>query len=154
LFPFPTMRRIFHLASGSEKHRTPAKTVREGSRMDNPEPDEILALPYLQGSRLPTNGGGVVKYVRGAAADGINLLFSTHAPEAYLFDMEGKILHRWQDQARTLDQQGHPRRDDYWRRGYLFPNGDLLAIHPSGVLEKLDKDSHLLWRIEIGAHHD
>ena len=44
--------------------------------------------------------------------------------------------------------------------GYLFPNGDLLLIYEQqamgawgGPLLKLDKNSHILWRSDLKAHH-
>ncbi len=53
----------------------------------------------------------------------------------------------------------HPEPDgqpllDYWRRAFLYPNGDLLAIYEGFGLIKIDKNSHLLWANPLRFHHD
>jgi hypothetical protein len=46
------------------------------------------------------------------------------------------------------------KRRDWWRRAYLFPDGDVLAIITDSGLLKIDASSQLLWAKAITAHHD
>jgi hypothetical protein len=43
---------------------------------------------------------------------------------------------------------------EYFRRAYLFPNGDLLAIYEGQGLVKLNARSRVLWAYRGGVHHD
>lgn len=42
----------------------------------------------------------------------------------------------------------------YFRRGFLYPNGDLLTFYSYLGVVKLDKDSKILWSRQMMAHHD
>ncbi len=42
----------------------------------------------------------------------------------------------------------------YFRRGHLYPNGDLLTFYLYLGVIKLDKDSKVLWSRQMMAHHD
>jgi outer membrane protein assembly factor BamB len=75
--------------------------------------------------------------------------------------MEGEVLHQWRHPYRenwpVLDPdhkdpaQGN---SDYWRRTFLFENGDLLAIFDGLALLKIDRYSNLIWAYRGGFHHD
>ena len=131
---------------------------REISETDQAMLNELLALGYLEGSNEAPAGTNVIIHDREAAYPGLNLMVSGHGPEAILFDMDGKVLHRW----RYAYKQAWPdstrktwfRSDRYWRRAHLFENGDLLAIFDGLGLLKVDKDSNLLWTFDGHAHHD
>ena len=119
---------------------------------------DVKALPYLQGYRAARETPAVLEHDPRAAWDGLNLYVSGHAAEAVLMDMRGRVLHRWRhplrrlwpDLARTPDAA----KLEYWRRAYLYPNGDLLAIYEGQGLVKLDAASRVLWSYRCGAHHD
>jgi outer membrane protein assembly factor BamB len=93
-----------------------------------------------------------------AAWSGLNLYVSGHAAEAVLMDMRGNTLHRWRYPLRRLwpDLARDPEmaKLEYWRRAYLYPNGDLLAIYEGQGLVKLDASSRVLWSYRGGVHHD
>lgn len=120
------------------------------------------ALPYLQGYRLAEGPAEdrprIVERDAAAVAPGLNLYLSGHAAEAVLMDREGRILHRWRHPLRRLwpDLGSDPRmaKLEYWRRAWLFPNGDLLAIYEGLGIVKLDARSNVLWRRRGGFHHD
>lgn len=110
---------------------------------------------------------GVVTYNVQQSYPGLTLYTSGHGPEALLVDMEGKVVHHWAlpfDEA--WPEAPHIRypvdeRFIHWRRAWLYPNGDLLAIYvgigdtPWGYgMVKLDKDSNLIWKIADHFHHD
>jgi hypothetical protein len=118
---------------------------------------------YLSGYKPAGDLKGVSVYRMDCAQPGLNLVTSGHAPEALLMDMEGKVLHRW-----AIDfASAFPDHDenaglwnkrvystDFWRRTYLYPNGDLLAIFDGYGIIKMDRDSGLIWANACGAHHD
>jgi hypothetical protein len=100
----------------------------------------------------------VIEHDPGAAFQGLNLYVSGHAAEAVLMDMQGTVLHRWRYPLRRLwrDLARDPEaaKLEYWRRAYLYPNGDLLAIYEGHGLVKLNARSRVLWKFRGGIHHD
>ena len=118
----------------------------------------LEALGYLEGYEPAPGLINVTRHDAERAWAGTNFYSSGHAPEALLTDMRGTVLHRWRkelweiwpDSPRTRAK--HMR--NYWRRAYLFTNGDILAIVEGEGLIKLDKDSKLLWSHRANAHHD
>ena len=116
-------------------------------------------LGYVAGSREPETDEVITIHLKDKVYSGLNFYNSAHAPEARLMDMDGKVMHRWRFE---LTEAWPEKRDveipsdskDYWRRAYLYENGDLLAIFDGAGLLKLDKDSQLLWATLNGAHHD
>ena len=118
----------------------------------------LEALGYLQGYEPAPRLINVTRHDAERAWAGYNFYTSGHAPEALLTDMLGTVQHRWRkelweiwpDSPRTRTK--HMR--NYWRRAYLLPNGDVLAIVEGEGLIKLDKDSKLLWSHRANAHHD
>ncbi len=100
----------------------------------------------------------VIEHDPRATSDGLNLYVSGHAAEAVLMDMKGKTLHRWRYPLRRLwpDLATDPEmaKLEYWRRAYVYPNGDLLGIYEGLGIVKLDARSHVLWAHRGGTHHD
>jgi len=119
---------------------------------------DVKALPYLQGYRPAQDHPVVVEHDRGAAFPGLNFYVSGHAAAAVLMDMGGRTLHRWRYPLRRLwpDLARDPgmAKLEYWRRAYLYPNGDLLGIYEGLGLVKLDARSRVLWAHRGGIHHD
>ena len=121
----------------------------------------LLATPYLQGYRPAGDRSSVTVYDRARAQPGLNLYVSGHAPEAFLIDMTGRVVHRWRcdlgrawpELARGADAEAM-RRVDYWRRAMLLPDGSLVAIFEGVGAVRVDRDSHLLWAYRGGTHHD
>lgn len=116
--------------------------------------EALEAIGYLGGSTAVPEQIGVTTYDAAKAMDGYNLYISGHAPEAYLSDMKGTILHTWRYDASAHYPIKASR--NYWRRVHLASNGDLYAVcDPHGIL-KLDKDSNLIWASDgaDNAHHD
>jgi hypothetical protein len=72
--------------------------------------------------------------------------------------MQGDVLHRWRYEFKDV-WQDYPAGNEFpsttfWRRAYLYPNGDLLAIFDGLGMIKLDRDSRLLWAHPGREHHD
>ncbi len=98
---------------------------------------------------------------------GYTLYTSGDGSYANLIDADGNILHRWSLPYENIWDQSPagraPRPADriYWDKVRLFPNGDLAVVitadndTPWGYgLIRLDKDSRLIWRYHVHAHHD
>ncbi len=110
---------------------------------------------------------GVLRYDAARAQPGYTLY--TLAPDlsAHLVDMNGREVHRWfLPQEQVMPGVNRQFRTFYGllepqvEGGHLFPNGDLLLVYeikamgiPATPLLKLDKDSHIVWRSEVKAHH-
>lgn len=126
--------------------------------------EQLNALGYLGGVANPVIGKeGITRHDRDKAYQGYNFYVSGHRPEAILMDMEGEVIHSWHHpfaevirHVQLAYQDKKPENMDAgaWRKAWLYPNGDLLAIHDSYALIKIDKDSNLLWVYPQGVHHD
>lgn len=118
----------------------------------------LRAIPYLQGYRPAEDRPRIRRIDPAAWFEGLNFYVSGHAAEAVLMDMAGRELHRWRYPLRRLwpDLARDPTMAglEYWRRAYLYPNGDLLGIYEGQGLVKLDAASRVLWAHRGGIHHD
>jgi hypothetical protein len=122
------------------------------------EIERLNAIGYASGVRTAPDVRSVTVHDPDRAYRGLNLYVSGHGSEALLLDMEGTVLHRWSyDYGKLWPQlevpEDAPGRGK-WRRAYVYPNGDLLAIHEAIGLIKLDRRSRLLWEYPGRAHHD
>jgi hypothetical protein len=110
---------------------------------------------------------GVTVYRPDKAWDGLTLYTNAEDSAAFLLDMRGNIIHRWQLPFRKAWPRPKratrplPDGEIHWIRAHLFPNGDLLAVYhtdfdtPHGYgLAKLNRDSELLWTYSGNVHHD
>lgn len=93
--------------------------------------------------------------------------YQTINTAAYLIDMEGNRLHKWEKPFREV-WNDPPHVDSpvdekaiRWSGGHVFPNGDILANYtangdtPYGYgLVKLDKNSEVIWKFSDHVHHD
>jgi hypothetical protein len=122
------------------------------------EIDKLISLGYVSGSKPAPSMSGVTVYDRELSYKGLNFFTSGHAPEAILTNMEGKVLHKWSyDFWKVWPDVKVPnsgRDTQFWRRAYLYENGDLLAIYDWLGIIKLDRDSNLLWSYFGSSHHD
>ena len=137
--------------------RPPQRNVVEPG-VDWEEIARLESMGYMQGTMPARRAAGVLQHDKARAYQGLNFYVSGHAPEAILMDMQGNVLHKWgYDFFDAWPDRPVPRggrRPTHWRRAYLYPNGDLLAIYGGYGLVKLDKDSKLLWGYEDNVHHD
>jgi hypothetical protein len=127
-----------------------------------PEQQEMAArleaIGYLDGSRLATASKEVVKHDPARTQPGYNFYTSGHGPEAHLIDNHGALVHSWRFPYADTVPAGQSvittRGTENWRRAWLYPNGDVLAIFEGQAIIKVDKDSKLLWAKHNRAHHD
>jgi len=120
--------------------------------------DQLSTLGYASGVKQAEGEGGVSVFDPDRACDGLNLVVSGHAPEAFLMDMQGRVLHRWGHDFRAAfpdaDLPANLETIQFWRRARLLDDGRLLAIFEGNGLIEVDPDSNLLWAFPGGAHHD
>jgi hypothetical protein len=134
------------------------------------------AVAWYEAREEPPPGDGPRAPVVGAVDkpgrtfDGFTLCMYGGNTRAVLLDMRGQVAHQWHVPfSRLWPAPDHVRgrvrdADAYFNDGYLYPNGDLVAIvegpisptHPSNGLGlvKLDKDSNVLWKYAAWCHHD
>lgn len=118
---------------------------------------ELESIGYSDGLHDAPEHSGVVRYDPERAAPGVNLYTSAHEAMSALIDMEGHVLHRWRFPFRKAFPR-YPFQNNklatFWRRAFVQPNGDLLAIYEGLGLIKIDRNSKLLWKNGNRAHHD
>lgn len=127
-----------------------------------PRDPQLAGLPYLASGNSAPASSGVLRHDATRSLAGYNLYTSGHAPEAFLIDMEGKVVHRWfLDRNLVLPTRKDVILDsNYFRKAEVFENGDLLVLFEYGALARLDARSKILWaytgddRLFIGPHHD
>jgi len=86
---------------------------------------------------------GVVLLNRYKCDDGYRLYSSRMTEQAHLIDIDGREVHSW----------SYPQGKS-WHYAEMQANGNLVAIVKNEQIIELDWDSNLLWKKEMGAHHD
>ncbi|MEM7201083.1 MAG: arylsulfotransferase family protein [Planctomycetota bacterium] len=129
-----------------------------GDAMDRETLDELANLPYLSGYEEREGDEGVV-VIDQAAQPGFNLIVSGHAAEAALCELGGRVLHHWSLESEDYSAERAARRrgernKTFFRRAYVYPDGDLLAIYDGFQLVRLDRESNVKWRFKKKCHHD
>ncbi len=123
-------------------------------RSPSPPLAALVALPYVDGTVDPDReASGVLVHAPGKAFPGYNLYVSKRRGSAFLLDMEGETVHRW--------QLAGPLREAH---AEVTAAGELLVLTlrpdsgggSSGAsrLVKLDHGSRQLWSYEEPVHHD
>lgn len=120
--------------------------------------EQLEGIGYLSGSAEAKAASGVILHVPEEAYAGLNFYTSGHAQAAILIDMKGRVLHQWShDFWKIWPRYPTPksnRNTQFWRRAYLFENGDILVIYDGLGLVKLNKESGVIWSNPGKMHHD
>jgi hypothetical protein len=145
--------------SGPEGRWRPAPGDAGGLPGDQADAVEQLeSLGYASGTQAARGSSGIFSHDSTRTWNGPNLVVSGHAPEAILMDMHGRSLHRWSLDFWTAFPGTDVPRDrepaQFWRRAWLLPDGDLLAIFEGNGLIRVDRDSRPVWTYDGRAHHD
>ncbi|RKZ41104.1 MAG: hypothetical protein DRQ49_06125 [Gammaproteobacteria bacterium] len=151
LWPYPLFHDAYKAAKAWYEKLTP--------------PDRYKTHLYL--FRTPDTNSGITRYNKEKAYNGLTLFTSGHAQKAFLISMSGQIVHEWHLPFSSVwtnpPHIGFPVSDDfiYWRKAYLYSNGDLLVVYrsvgdtPGGYgLVKMDKNSKVIWKYAEHVHHD
>ncbi|MBN1997639.1 hypothetical protein JW935_08815 [candidate division KSB1 bacterium] len=129
------------------------------SKQQQKELSRLMVLPYLNGSAPSTDKKNVTLYNEHLVFKGLNLYLSGHKPAAFLINMKGEKLYEWHkdfseiwEEPFSVDEP--PEAKTFWRRAYLFPNGDILTMFSGYGMVKLNKESDVIWKITDRIHHD
>jgi hypothetical protein len=127
----------------------------QGQRADVSEADpnrsleRFRAVPYtsIGKDQIGDEAVGVVIHRRDRAWAGYNLYCSRISPEAFLMDMDGNIVHRWQypEPKPRLSERNH---------AIMLSNGGVMMINEPKNLWRLDWNSKVVWKKDIAADHD
>jgi len=126
---------IFYLAG----HRA-AHLADEDSRLE-----QLRALPYIAWSKddADASQSGVRVYDPAKASPGYNL-YTDDAENAFIMDMQGRIVYQWR----------FPSINGDWELAELLDNGVIVALCVGKCFAKIDRDSKVIWINNIPAHHD
>jgi len=108
--------------------------------------EQFKSLPYVSWSEKKVNKSvsGVTKHDREKAFSGYNL-YADNARYAYLMDMAGNIVYRW---------RFPPSIQGEWQYAELLDDGAIVAFCTGKCVAKIDRNSNLIWLLNIRAHHD
>ena len=109
-----------------------------------PNKEELAALPYVAFTSSENGKSGVSVHDRDRVSTGLNLYAPNHLAQAFLMDMDGRILHQWKN----------PKGREVWAHVEMNQKGELFAINKDYRLTKLDWNSNVLWRTNGRFHHD
>jgi hypothetical protein len=106
----------------------------------------LQALGYVEWAPVDAgpSASGVVQHDASRSEPGRNLFGSRSIGRAWLVDMTGATLHTWS----ASNPEAH------WSHVEPLPEDGLLVIDRASAVERLDRDSNVLWRVPLGAHHD
>ena len=112
---------------------------------------------------IPTSHteGGVTRYDRAAAWPGYTFLtlYRDNRFGAMLIDMEGRVLHSWNIAfSEAFPDQHHldvtpPDYDVVLHGAALLPDGDVILNMEGEGAVRLDRCSHIVWRLPVTTHH-
>ena len=114
---------------------------------------QLETLGYVAGSHAPTGNPVVPRHDETRSQPGYNFYVSGHARVALLTDMQGRVLHRWHHRMRPRAERTQFDSPNFFR-AHLYENGDVLALLPGESLVKLDRNSKVIWEMEMRVHHD
>jgi len=128
-------------AAGDSGRASPAITEEQRRELER-----IGTLGYtVGGDRAPAATGVTVR--EDEAFEGYTVYVSADFPGAFLIDMDGRVLHSWEEEG-----------CHHWTRAWVYPDGDILGVtaYP-GRLVRMDGSSEGIWMYGDGdlvAHHD
>lgn len=133
---------FFGILTGLSAMRKIHAAPREKS--SSSELEELRSLPYATWSEGEVKDAacGVIKYNPDKLFSGYNL-YTDIAKHAFLMDMNGKILYRWE-----FPFEGK------WEYYELLDNADIVAFEVGKNLIKMNRNSKVIWLKNIPATHD
>jgi hypothetical protein len=112
---------------------------------------KLMSLPYIEWSEDDKNITikGVTYYDSNLSYPGLNLYNSRFKTEAYIIDMEGRLIQNW-----SIPSDGPTKSLSGWHHIILGENRSLYAIQKGEKLLKIDRDSNIVWSLDGVFHHD
>jgi hypothetical protein len=142
IFPYRIARYIARSIGISTGERFERKMIQSRSKNTRVL---LQALGYVDGTYDPNyESQGVMSEDedRGDVFDSYRFYSSRTAQHAELIDILGNVVHSWRFET-----------GEKWQAANLMPNGDVFIIVKDYELLKINRNSELIWRKSIGAHH-
>jgi hypothetical protein len=107
----------------------------------------LRSVPYtmVTSEEVDSVASGVITYKPDLAYPGYNIYASRLSGEAILFDMNGKVVHRWSDPEKKFR---------VWDHAIMLKDGDLVVIRKFHDILRLDWNSNIVWGMDIASHHE
>lgn len=137
----------------------------EGGKAWQDKQRMIAENPLLRGRPVsPDRPRGVMKHDKEKAFAGVTVATLPQRSRAQIIDNDGRVIFQWgllYGDAFEDAVGSCPENRIYWTAVHPYANGDLLAIYecdahtpPGHGMVKLDRQSRILWKAPIMAHHD
>lgn len=138
----------------------------EGGNPDTGAPSGLILEDYSAINEVILSEARVAAWDKKRAYGDYTLVTTGFMDSAFLVDMNGMIVHRWNlpfNEAWPNPTHTHPatRPFTFFDCALVFPNGDLLVQYsalrdtPYGYgIAKIDKNAKVIWRFSDNAHHD
>ena len=110
--------------------------------------DQLRSMAYVAWSNIESGEelqNGVVRYQRGATAEGTNLYSDEISSGAVIIDLAGKVV------LELYDPRATPQP---WKLIERFDDEHFVVIDASSTLLKIDARSHVVWQRQGVFHHD
>jgi hypothetical protein len=110
--------------------------------------EKLRSVPYtsVTSEKVSADTAGVVLVDRDRAWPGYNFYCSRVTPEAFLMDMDGRVVHTWR-------YDGHEDHN-LWDHAIMLENGDIIVLDKFRYILQLDWESNLVWDKKLEVHHD
>jgi hypothetical protein len=129
------------------------------------EREQLEILGYVNAVPVPEGDetrSGVTRHDALRSFDGLNLWGPRNESTAMLMDPSGAVLHRWASEEKgetwVAFQERFPEAMppflNGWNHVELLEDGGLLAIGSHHSLLRIDRDSKILWKLDLAVHHD
>jgi len=129
------------------------------------EREQLEILGYVNAVPVPEGDeprSGVTQHDAARSYDGLNLWGPRNESKALLMDPSGAVLHRWASEEKGATwlafqdrfPEAMPTFLNGWNHVELLEDGGVLAIGSHHVLLRLDRNSKILWKLDLPVHHD
>ena len=144
LFPYGIVRHLYRSVSRQSRPETdgagqgrPGKQAEQRGDEQKEQLSKLATLPYLRAYVPAPEQRNVTVYKEDLAFEGLNIYVSGHGCEAFLIDMNGRVLHTWKydyrrfrrdysltdEQDKYFNERPGEDHDRFWRRVHLLDDG-------------------------------
>ena len=163
LFHLPPTEQVSQVIAMLLNSETREKVIVQSTYLRNVE----FTIPikdtyiYMEGKQLDIKGNGLVGYEPSEVSKGYTLINGMEKNDyiVKLIDIKGNTVHKWvvpYCKYYTCDDIANKQTIEWVNEiggSVLYPNGDIVLSHQYAGLMKLDKDSNVIWKTNLRAHH-
>lgn len=118
----------------------------------------LAALGYVDGVAIDDGRPrGTTIHRRDHTAGGWNLYTAGGHPGAWLVDMDGEVVWRWDVALEDVwpdARLGRVGTHEPWRRATMLPDGDVIGVWAGFGVVRVDAQGRVRWANLLPAHHD